>query len=792
MEASASDEVLIRREGRAGRITMNRPKALNALTHAMVGRIWEALLAWKDDPAVELVLLDGAGDRGAVRRRRRALALRQPARRARRYARSFWREEYRLNALIGRYPKPYVAIQDGIVMGGGIGLSGHARHRIVTERSKLAMPETGIGLIPDVGGTWLLAHAPGQTGIYLGLTGEAMGAADAIYARFSDAFVPAPKLDALPRPPDRCQGQAPWPTSIAAFAKDPGPSRASRTGAATSTAPSAEQRSKPFWSCSRQLPGEWARRLQATLAQKSPKCPQAHAGRHPQCPRRSARSRRPSTWNTGSRCALFEDGEFPEGVRALIIDKDRKPNWSPPRLEEVTPELVATLPGAVAGGRGAGPASPRDGAHDRRLHKGPLAGMRVLDLSHVMAGPVCGLMLADMGADVIKVERIPDRRRQPADDARPSIDGESAAFMMMNRNKRGLALDLKKPKGQEVLKRLVKNADALIENYRKGTMEKLGLGYDALKAINPGLIYCEISGFGRTGPMASQGGFDLVTQGMSGLMSITGEGPGRPPVKVGAPITDITGGLLAAMGVCAAYAHKLKTGEGQRVDTSLFEAGIIQTYWQSAIAFATGVSPGPLGSAHPLSAPYQAFETRDGWITLGASNQKTWRQFIEMLDAPDIANDPRFADNAGRMANLAGADRRAQSALQEAHDGGLAGTAGSRRRAGGARAVGRRDARPSADDCARHGAGGRAPPRRPRADHRLAGEVLGYPGRDRAAGAPLRAALARHPGRARLSARPRSTPLSRRAWWLNPPSQQGVRGLHDGAGFPERTRRLDG
>jgi crotonobetainyl-CoA:carnitine CoA-transferase CaiB-like acyl-CoA transferase len=279
---------------------------------------------------------------------------------------------------------------------------------------------------------------------------------------------------------------------------------------------------------------------------------------------------------------------------------------------------------------------------------GPLAGMRVLDLSHVMAGPVCGLMLADMGADVIKVERIPigDDSRQMLT---PSIAGESPAFMMMNRNKRGIALDLKKPQGQEVLKRLVKTADALIENYRKGTMEKFELGYDALKGINPGLIYCEISGFGRTGPMADQGGFDLVTQGMSGLMSITGEGPGRPPVKVGAPVTDITAGLLACVGVCAAYAHKLKTGQGQRVDTSLFEAGIIQTYWQSAIAFATGASPGPLGSAHPLSAPYQAFETRDGWITLGTSNQKTWSQFLEALDAPDIAGDPRFKDNAGRM-----------------------------------------------------------------------------------------------------------------------------------------------
>ncbi|HWB46707.1 MAG TPA: CoA transferase [Hyphomicrobiaceae bacterium] len=284
--------------------------------------------------------------------------------------------------------------------------------------------------------------------------------------------------------------------------------------------------------------------------------------------------------------------------------------------------------------------------------RGPLQGMRVLDLSHVMAGPVCGLMLADMGADVIKIERIPigDDSRQMLT---PNINGESAAFMMMNRNKRGIALDLKKPKGQEVLKRLVARADALIENYRKGTMERFGLGYDTLKAINPGLIYAEVSGFGRTGPLAGQGGFDLVTQGMSGLMAITGEGPGRPPTKVGAPITDITAGLLATIGIAAAYAHKLRTGQGQRVDTSLLEAGIIQTYWQSAIAFATGVSPGPLGSAHPLSAPYQAFEPKDGWITLGASNQKTWLKFLEVLDAPDIASDTRFADNAGRMTHLA-------------------------------------------------------------------------------------------------------------------------------------------
>jgi len=283
--------------------------------------------------------------------------------------------------------------------------------------------------------------------------------------------------------------------------------------------------------------------------------------------------------------------------------------------------------------------------------QGPLVGMRVLDLSHVMAGPVCGLMLADMGADVIKVEKA-----DGGDDTRrmlpPAINGEPAAFMMMNRNKRGIVLDLKNPGARDAFLRLVATADVLIENYRAGTMEKLGLGYEALRRENPGLIYCEISGFGRSGPWAEQGGFDLVAQGMSGLMSITGEGPGRPPVKVGAPVTDITAGILAAMGVAAAYAHKLKTGQGQRVDTSLLEAGIVHTYWQSAIAFATGVAPGPLGSAHPLSGPYQAFATKDGWINLGASNQKLWLQCVGAIGAPELAKDPRFLTNADRMGHL--------------------------------------------------------------------------------------------------------------------------------------------
>jgi crotonobetainyl-CoA:carnitine CoA-transferase CaiB-like acyl-CoA transferase len=180
-------------------------------------------------------------------------------------------------------------------------------------------------------------------------------------------------------------------------------------------------------------------------------------------------------------------------------------------------------------------------------------------------------------------------------------------------------------------------------------MELLGLGYETLRQDNPGLIYCEISGFGRTGPYAERGGFDLIAQGMSGLMSITGEAPGRPPIKCGAPMADITAGILGAMGVLAAYIQRAKTGQGQRVDTSLFEAGIVHTYWQSAIAMASGTAPGPMGSAHPLNAPYEAFKTTDGWITLGAANQANWLKLLDLITAPELGEDPRFTNNHGRI-----------------------------------------------------------------------------------------------------------------------------------------------
>jgi crotonobetainyl-CoA:carnitine CoA-transferase CaiB-like acyl-CoA transferase len=283
---------------------------------------------------------------------------------------------------------------------------------------------------------------------------------------------------------------------------------------------------------------------------------------------------------------------------------------------------------------------------------GPLKGVKVIELCHVMAGPVTGLMLADMGADVIKVERIPG-----GDDTRrftpPAIGDQAAAFMMMNRNKRGIAIDLKSDDGRKILLRLIESADVLTENYRKGALERMGLGYDTLRKLNPRLVYCSISGFGRTGPYAERGGFDLIAQGMSGLMSITGEGPGRPPVKVGAPVSDITAGILGAMGVLAALHHRANTGEGQFVDTSLFEAGIVQTYWQSAIALATGIAPGPMGSAHPLNAPYQAFETSDRWITVGAANQTNWLRLVELLDMRALADDSRFRTGDDRIRNYA-------------------------------------------------------------------------------------------------------------------------------------------
>lgn len=259
------------------------------------------------------------------------------------------------------------------------------------------------------------------------------------------------------------------------------------------------------------------------------------------------------------------------------------------------------------------------------------------------------MMLADMGADVIKVEKIP-----AGDDSRgyrePRVNGVSAPFLVLNRNKRGIALDLKNPKGRDVLKRMVQQADVLTENYRMGTMEKLGLGYEELKKVNPGLIYAAVSGYGRTGPLAEKPGFDLIAQGFSGLMSITGH-PGGPPAKTGNSVADINGGILTCVGVLAALVHKMKTGQGQFVETSLMEAAMQQTYWQAAMFFATGLSAKPLGSAHPLTAPYQAFKTKDGYVNIGGANQSNWERIADTLGHPEWKTDPRFETNSVRLQN---------------------------------------------------------------------------------------------------------------------------------------------
>jgi enoyl-CoA hydratase len=337
MQPAATDEVLIRREGRAGRITLNRPKALNALTYGMVGPITDALATWANDTAVELVLLDGAGERGLcaggdVR------TLYESRSTGSGLARTFWRDEYRLNASITRYLKPFVAIQDGIVMGGGIGLSSHASHRVVTERSQLAMPETGIGLIPDVGGTWLLANAPGETGVYLGLTGESMRAADAIYARFSDAFVPSTQLPALiARLVDPRGG--PVGEAIRGFAEYPGSGDlARRRGAIDAAFASAEV--ERIHMALAEVAEEWAAKVRAGLGQKSPKSLKLTLAAIRQA-RGLASLEETLKVEYRLTVRLFEDGEFPEGVRALLVDKDRKPRWSPPQLGEVSDELVA-------------------------------------------------------------------------------------------------------------------------------------------------------------------------------------------------------------------------------------------------------------------------------------------------------------------------------------------------------------------------------------------------------------------------------------------------------------------
>jgi enoyl-CoA hydratase len=363
MEQPATDEVLIRREGRAGRITMNRPKALNALTYAMVGRIWNALLEWRDDPKVDFVLLDGAGERGLcaggdVR------SLYDARAQGSRLARAFWSEEYRLNALIGRYPKPYVAVMDGIVMGGGIGLSAHGDHRILTERSRLAMPETGIGLIPDVGGTWLLSHAPKRGGIsvesgtYLALTGQQFNGAEGLDLAFGNMLIMSARVpDALREMIEDGHPDGAMIRNNSSI--DEGPRSSLHSLAPSIDAAFAFDRVEDMLAALERMPGEWAATTLASLRTKSPLALKLTL----------AALRRARHFVSLEECLnmeyrltvrLYEHGEFLEGVRALLVDKDRTPKWNPARLEDVTPAKVdsffAPLPaGEELGLRAPGP-----------------------------------------------------------------------------------------------------------------------------------------------------------------------------------------------------------------------------------------------------------------------------------------------------------------------------------------------------------------------------------------------------------------------------------------------------
>jgi crotonobetainyl-CoA:carnitine CoA-transferase CaiB-like acyl-CoA transferase len=278
-----------------------------------------------------------------------------------------------------------------------------------------------------------------------------------------------------------------------------------------------------------------------------------------------------------------------------------------------------------------------------------LEGIRVLELGQVMAGPFCALQLCDMGADVIKVEPPGgDPTRQMG--ARAGTD--STCFAAMNRGKRGIVLDLKAAAGRDALVRLAARADIFIENFRPGVMRGLGLDYPALSAAHAGLIYASISGYGQTGPDRTKGGFDLVAQGASGLMSVTGE-PGGPPVKVGVPLTDLGAGLFALAAILAALHHRDRTGRGQYIDTSLLEAGLALSAWESAEFFASGAAPEALGSAHRFLAPYQAIRCADGYITIGAGTDRLFADLSALLGHPEWTGMAEFADTSARVRNRA-------------------------------------------------------------------------------------------------------------------------------------------
>jgi crotonobetainyl-CoA:carnitine CoA-transferase CaiB-like acyl-CoA transferase len=276
---------------------------------------------------------------------------------------------------------------------------------------------------------------------------------------------------------------------------------------------------------------------------------------------------------------------------------------------------------------------------------GPLQGIRVVDLTRVLAGPFCTQSLGDLGAEVLKIEP-PDR----GDETRhfpPFVGGESHYFLGINRNKKSLVIDLQRPAGAEILRRLVAKADILVENYRPGVMDRLGLGYAALAEINPRLIYCAISGFGLTGPLRDKPSFDIVTQALSGALSINGE-RGHMPVKLGIPLGDMVGGVFGPMAILAALHERTRTGRGRLIDISLHDGLIGMLGYFTQLAFLTGEDPPPMGSSHPNIVPYGSFPASDGSIIIAVLSESFWGKLCDALERPDLATEPRFATPTGR------------------------------------------------------------------------------------------------------------------------------------------------
>ncbi len=299
----------------------------------------------------------------------------------------------------------------------------------------------------------------------------------------------------------------------------------------------------------------------------------------------------------------------------------------------------------------------------------PLNGIRILDLTRALAGPYCTMMLGDLGADVIKVEQ-PGRGDESRGWGPPFVGqpygpypGESAYFLSANRNKRSITVNLKSPEGQEVVRQLVRRCDVFVENFRTGTLEEMGLGYDDLHALNPRLVYCSISGYGRTGPYADRPGYDFIIQAEGGLMGITGPEEG-PPYRLGIPIVDITAGMFAATAVLAALHARDRTGEGQWIDLSLLDTAAALLTNVASNYLVGGEAPRRLGNAHPNITPYEAFPARDRWFALAVANERQWATLCQVIGRPELRDDPRFADNRTRVANRAALRKVLEAAFQ--------------------------------------------------------------------------------------------------------------------------------